>query len=377
MKSTSTTVLFVPQTPFGKLAEMIRQAETELSRICGDNVKVVERAGKSLEHTLVKSRPWRATHCGRVQCLTCQDDKKVGQCTKRNLTYETSCQSCKLGGKEAIYIGETARSTYERGVEHLLDYKSAKPESHMSCHADEAHQGEDKPAFGMRILRQHKSPLYRQVHEAILISMNEHVVLNAKQEYNRCLLPRLSVMIGENEDKKDSEDNNVVLTNNDEDDLEENNKRKYTQRTESNPIRSKRRKLANTMKTQEKLQENTKRKRKHQENNQETPSKKLRTREFEYVAPVTHGGPRENDQPTKDQFKLNLKKHYNRNSPASNQLSNLSAKSKQGLTAKNLINFFENLKASNHKENIETPFSQQQPQPQAKSFQKLCPESLF
>ena len=69
----------------------------------------------------------------------------------------------------------------------------------------------------------------------------------------------MSVMIGENEDKKDSEDNNVVLTNKDEDNLEESNKRIYTQITKSNPIRSKRRKLANTLKTQEKLLENTKR----------------------------------------------------------------------------------------------------------------------
>ena len=69
----------------------------------------------------------------------------------------------------------------------------------------------------------------------------------------------MSVMIGENEDKKDSEDNNMVLTNKDEDNLEESNKRIYTQITKSNPIRSKRRKLANTLKTQEKLLENTKR----------------------------------------------------------------------------------------------------------------------
>ena len=319
---------------------------------------MVERAGKSIEHTVVKS---------------CQDDKKVGQCTQRNLTYETSCQSCTVKGKKAIYIGETARSTYERGIEHSQDYRSGKPDGHMYCHAHDAHEGEDKPKFGMRILRQHKSPLYRQVHEAILISMNENIVLNAKHEYNRCLLPRLSVMIGESEDKKYSDDSNEVLTNEDEDNLEENSKRK--QKTEFKFIRNKKRKVEKTMNTQE----SRTRKRKHHESTpctQETPGKKPRSKppgpktdNFECVAPPTFGGPRENHQPTKDQ--VNLKKHYYHYSPPPNQLSNLTAKSNQKLKAKNLINFFENLKASNPKENTQTPFFKLQPQQQAKPTQKL------
>ena len=71
----------------------------------------------------------------------------------------------------------------------------------MHLHADEVHGGEEKPSFSMKILRCHKSPMYRQIHEAILIAKYEPVTLNAKNEYNRCLLPRLAIMMGEVEDK--------------------------------------------------------------------------------------------------------------------------------------------------------------------------------
>ena len=224
-KNEVSTVLFVPQTPHGELAQMLKSVETELFKICGTKVKIVERAGIGLKTVLVNANPWAKQDCGRSKCLTCADEKTTGMCKKRSITYETKCKSCQAQGKDKIYIGESARSSYERGTEHTNDYLSEVANSHMYNHYIEDHSEGSRPAFSMKVLKCHKTPLYRQVHEAILIAKNEPITLNAKNEYNRCLLPRLSVMIGEIESKekteeKRPEDNQV------EDDLEVDSKRK-------------------------------------------------------------------------------------------------------------------------------------------------------
>ena len=61
------------------------------------------------------------------------------------------------------------------------------------------HEGEEAPAFTMKLARGHLSALTRQIHESILIEKYESVILNSKGEYNRCQLPHLTVMMGQNE----------------------------------------------------------------------------------------------------------------------------------------------------------------------------------
>ena len=96
----------------------------------------------------------------------------------------------------------------------------------MWNHYIEDHNSDgSRPIFSMKVLKCHKTPLYRQVHEAILIAKNEPITLNAKNEYNRCLLPRLSVMIGEIETKEKPTEN-LTEDNQLEDDLEQDTKRK-------------------------------------------------------------------------------------------------------------------------------------------------------
>ena len=76
------------------------------------------------------------------------------------------------------YIGETSRSVYERGLEHLKDLEDMKVESHMLKHYQENHEDEEIRGmeFGMKI---------------------DHHILNSMSEYNRCALPRLATRIGE------------------------------------------------------------------------------------------------------------------------------------------------------------------------------------
>merc|ERR1712045_21081 len=57
----------------------------------------------------------------------------------------------------------------------------------------------DEVKFGMTVLRQHFTAFSRMVYEEILIYLAGDKTLNSKSMYNRCKIPRLSVMVGEEE----------------------------------------------------------------------------------------------------------------------------------------------------------------------------------
>ena len=236
------SVLFVPQTVGGELARRLKAAEEELSVLLKDKVKIVEQTGKTLKSVLVKADPSSAASCGRDKCVICLDEKQRGTCKVRSVTYQTSCQTCTGQGREAVYIGESSRSVYERSLEHLEDYKKQREESHMYTHAIEAHSMDEKPLFNIKVLKNHRSALYRQVHEAVLIAKHHPITLNSKIEYNRCLLPRLTVMMG----RKNVEDTENVIVeekpSEEEKTLELNNKRRKTEGPEK-PPRQKKRKI--------------------------------------------------------------------------------------------------------------------------------------
>ena len=295
----------------------------------------------------------------------------VGKCTMRSVTYETRCLPCQSRGEDKIYIGETARSSYERGSEHLDAYKFNKEDSHMANHALEDHKEEKKPEFAMKLLRNHKSPLYRQIHEAILIAKYEPITLNNKNEYNRCLLPRLSVMIGNLECRGDQESSkNSQDTMDDEESIEKETKRKEKPEEHHQP--RKKRKIQQRSRSESRRMENLpmKRKRLSEVNNEvekttESPLKRKkisekneRTVEIENEHAVEHILPKQHSVQSPA-----ARGHYNASS-ASLSVKNQPTQSKPNLkpTAKNLINFFENLK-SKPKQNIQTPCANVQPKP--------------
>ena len=98
------------------------------------------------------------------------------------------------------YIGESARSSYERGHDHLDDLKNLKNCSHMLKHYVENHEGEQLSdmQFLMKVKKFHRSAFERQISESVIIQANRHHnLLNSRAEYNRCALPRLSLKIGD------------------------------------------------------------------------------------------------------------------------------------------------------------------------------------
>ena len=161
---------------------------------------------------MTKSNPWGAADCCRVGCLLCQTKADTGKyltqnCSKRIIVYATWCVACLKKSEDTQeaeggifqYIGESARSAYERGANHLYDRKRLDLGSHMLKHAVQCHGDEDPETvkFHMRVLQYHKSSFERQIDEAVKIQTNrQNNILNSKSEYIRSSIPRLGVKMG-------------------------------------------------------------------------------------------------------------------------------------------------------------------------------------
>ena len=115
---------------------------------------------------------WSGQRCGRGECRPClQGGDIVENCKRRNILYEYECVPCNFGeggpktpknledirDTPSIYVGESARSLYERSLEHWADAEAEKDSSHMVEHQDIAHRGEEGgPQFKFKIVRSFK-----------------------------------------------------------------------------------------------------------------------------------------------------------------------------------------------------------------------------
>ena len=86
------------------------------------------------------------------------------------------------------------------GGGHLTDYEKGLEKSHMTKHWLSCHRGEEKPKFGVKIIKSFTSCMVRQLWECIRIrrrlqeqAKGDVRLLNSKSEYSRCSLPRLVV----------------------------------------------------------------------------------------------------------------------------------------------------------------------------------------
>ena len=250
------SVMFIEYTAHSELAQRLRERLKKIEEVGQFKFKIVERSGEKIVDQLHKSNVWETEDCMRKECLICSDEfdekKKKGKCKKRCINYEIYCITCheiekekeiekieKNEGKEltveseekkkrkredhnekkmeknekernndykVLYIGETKKSGYERGCEHLDDLKSLKENSHLLKHLIEVHPNlkVDELKVGMRIRKTFKSALERQIGEAIAIKVSQergYTLMNSKSEYNRCKIPRI-VIDTENETYK-------------------------------------------------------------------------------------------------------------------------------------------------------------------------------
>ena len=100
------------------------------------------------------------------------------------ITYTIHCLECRKNGVEVEYVGEIARTTYERGGEHLRDLQGKVAGKSLWKHVLEDHGGvTDRFFFKMTMVKKHQSALQRQIREALDIEGSRlDVVLNKKCE---------------------------------------------------------------------------------------------------------------------------------------------------------------------------------------------------
>ena len=99
-----------------------------------------------------------------------------------------------LKGKTGIYVGESARSIYERASEHKRDAEDNSEDSHMVKHWHITHpELPTYPTFNIKVIGSYRDALSRQVAEAVRIELRGDDVLNSKSEFNRSKLPRLTI----------------------------------------------------------------------------------------------------------------------------------------------------------------------------------------
>ena len=105
--------------------------------------------------------------------------------------------TCKKKGKEVVYVGESARTGQMRGEDHLTDLGTKREGKPLWQHTDEEHGGVAREEdFKMKVLNKFKTPLERQIAEALEIetrSWTADLLLNKKGEWNGVKIPRLRI----------------------------------------------------------------------------------------------------------------------------------------------------------------------------------------
>ena len=153
--------------------------------------KYIEQMGLSIREMVVKKDP-DAQECGRSECMVCLT--KPGVCMRKGGIYKITCMTCKGQGKSVVYVGETGRSLWDRGVEHFNAIRRYNKESPMVEHHTDAHP--DAPReFQMESLGFPKSSLMRQASEAHEIGKASKTseLMNRRGEWGQNLPPRLTL----------------------------------------------------------------------------------------------------------------------------------------------------------------------------------------
>ena len=183
------SVMFVPATPGSVLMKKYRN-EVEKS---GLKIRIVEKAGMSLKQQLQRSDPFKPLRCGREDCFVCTSGGK-GSCKSMEVNYLISCEDCEEMESERNYKGETSRTSYVRGGEHLDDFEKKREKSVLWKHCRDKHNGQvEGRKFRMDVLGVYKEDaMLRQIAEAVRIQESPTgTLMNDKTEWNYIRLPNL------------------------------------------------------------------------------------------------------------------------------------------------------------------------------------------
>ena len=114
-----------------------------------------------------------------------EDTRSLPGCTSEGCNYVLECLHCRNEGIKRRYYGETSRSPFQRGNEHMREISDGLASHPLTIHFREEHGGRQQEVL-MRILSRHISSLDRQVVELLNIlkaSRTSEECLNLKSEW--------------------------------------------------------------------------------------------------------------------------------------------------------------------------------------------------
>ena len=111
------------------------------------------------------------------------------------------------------YVGESSRTGHRRGANHANDLVGRREGKPLWDHSVDKHGGKlELEDFKMKVLRKYKTPLQRQIGEALEIerkAWSNDILLNSKGEWNGTRVPRLRLQSEEGtigiDDQEDEE----------------------------------------------------------------------------------------------------------------------------------------------------------------------------
>ena len=185
-------LMIIPQTPNSLLLRMYQE---EIKR-SGLKIHVTEKGGIQLKHQLQRSNPFQRKKCERTNCLLCTSNGK-GSCRSRGVNYTITCTDCEQQqGLESIYIGETSRTPYTRGVEHLDNLAKKRESSVLWKHCRSQHDGVlENCHFRMDVTGVYRNDtMLRQIGEGVRIQRTPpQQLMNDRSEWNFIRLPRVGI----------------------------------------------------------------------------------------------------------------------------------------------------------------------------------------
>ena len=195
-------IMFVPHTPGGALAKALQSEDDRYSSLYKTaRVRIIERGGRKIKDILGRKDPWAPKTCARLDCMICMSTaiRRKGLpllAFKKMFVMSLRCDRCKSRNVTANYYGESSRTPYLRGREHLQGQLKANEDNPLAKH-DMVHHGGVLGPYSMKVIRKHKAPLARQLHESTEIEMSTaSIIMNSKGEYNGARVPRITLEVG-------------------------------------------------------------------------------------------------------------------------------------------------------------------------------------
>ena len=188
------TIINVHWTPGSKLMKRYQ----EVCKRNGLEIKFVEQSGYSLQNLLEKGNPFGDGRCDRGNCFPCASGKR-GNCDKAGVGYEILCCDPECRRQGVNYQGETGRSAFSRGLEHLQGLRNRRPDNVLWKHVASVHGGDINQEFEMNVLNTYgRDNTTRLTNEAMRIREALGILLNSKAEYRQPRVPRVTIESGAN-----------------------------------------------------------------------------------------------------------------------------------------------------------------------------------